>query len=211
MFTLIKREIEDNLVYFLAAALLSAVYVFVAISLAKDNLGHEPQTFSIGLLFVILPITTGLVFMAMGASQMTNDKNRKVSAFLSTLPVTRTQILLARVITGVLAILVLLLPVFITAALLMKTFVSPYVFPHHYLMEIFSTIFLMAFASYCMGLQIGLSSKRAGIVLAIFIFSPLIISLIFIKGFAVNIIILLLLLVIASLERTWQKFVSTAL
>ena len=210
MFTLIKREIEDNLVHFLAAALISAVYVFLAISLAKANLGHEPQTFSIGLLLVILPVI-GLVFMATGTSQMTNDKNRKVSAFLSTLPVTRTQILLARIITGVLAILVLLVPVFITIAFLTKTFVSKYVFPHHYLIEIFITIFLTAFASYCLGLQIGLTSKKVGIVLAVFILSPLIISLIFIKGFAIDIIILLVLLVIASVARTWQKFVSTAL
>jgi len=210
MFTLIKREIEDNLVDFLAAALLSAVFVFIAISLAKANLGHEPQTFSIGLLLVILPIT-GLVFMGMSTGQMTNDKTRKVSAFLSTLPVTRTQILLARVITGVLVMLVLFLPIFITATVLMKMFISPYVFAYHYLMEIFITIFLAAFAAYCLGLQIGLSSKRAGIVLAVFIFSPLIISLIFIKGFAINIIMLLLLVVIASLVRTWQKFVSTAL
>ena len=209
MLTLIKREIQDNLAYFVAAALSSAILVFVAVSLAKSSSGREVQNYAVAL-FLIIPLITVLGFMTMGTSQMLNDKTRKVSAFLSTLPVTRTRILLARIITGILAILVVLLPLLASGVILIRQYVSPYLFPHHYLIEIFITVFLGAFACYCLGLQLGLTSTKVTIVLAVFTFPALIISLVVIKGFALDSIILLLLLIAASLVRTWQKFVSSA-
>ena len=210
MFTLIKREIEDNFAYFLAAALFAAMLVFSAFTLARDYFGQDTETFAVLLPLLLSPIIA-IGFMTMGASQMINDKNRKVSAFLSTLPVTRTQVLLARVTTGALAIGVLLLPLLVTTTILFRLYVSPYVLPHHYIIEIFTTVFLVAFASYCIGLQIGLTTTKAARVLSIFILPALVMSLFFIKGFALNIIVLLLLLIAASLVRTWQKFLSIAL
>lgn len=208
MFTLIKREIEDNIAYFAAAALFSTALVIVAISFAYNAEALHVAALSLSIPILVLAI---LGFAAMGASQMYTDKTRKISAFLSTLRVTRAQILVARIVTGILTILILLIPLAVTAAVLLRIFPPPYPIYPHFVSEIFTTVFLTAFACYCLGLQIGWSPNKVIPVLGSIGATAVIVPLIIIKGFGVYTVIIMLLLIFASLTRTWQKFTSTPL
>jgi len=208
MFTLIKREIEDNIAYFATAALFSTALVIVVISLAYNAEELPVVALSLSIPIVVLAI---LGFSAMGASQMYTDKTRKISALLSTLRVTRAQILAARIVTGILTILILLVPLAVTAALLLRLFPPPYPIYPHFVSEIFTAVFLTAFACYCLGLQLGWSSNKAIRVLGSIGSTAVIVPLIAIKGFGACTAIIMLLLIVASLTRTWQKFKSTPL
>jgi hypothetical protein len=212
MFTLIKREIEDHIAYFIGAAVISGILIFLSILAISANEASEPVVF-VGLWIpAIIVLIIGLA--GMGVSQMYTDRNRRISAFLCGLPVTRGQILAARIITGILAILIFLVPVTITAVVLLRLFAPPV--PIHsgysgFIFDIFIVIFLMGFACYCIGLQTGWTSSRitptlGGVALA-FVLVPLIL----VKGFGLHIVVILLLFIIASLIRTWHRFTSTSL
>ena len=208
MFTLIKREIEDNIAYFATAALFSTVLVIVVISLAYN--AEEPPVVALSLSIPIIVLAI-LGFSAMGASQMYTDKTKKISAFLSTLRVTRAQILAARIVTGILTILILLVPLAVTAAVLLRIFPPPFPIYPHFISEIFTAVFLTGFACYCLGLQLGWSPNKVIPVLGSIGSTAVIVPLIVIKGFGACTAIIMLLLIVASLTRTWQKFKSTPL
>ena len=208
MFTLIKREIEDNIAYFAAAALFSTALVIAVTSLAYNAEELSEVALSLSIPIIVLAI---LGFSAMGASQMYTDKTRKISALLSTLRVTRAQILAARIVTGILTILILLVPLAVTAAVLLRLFPPPFPIYPHFVSEIFTAVFLTAFACYCLGLQIGWSPNKVIPVLGSIGSTAVIVPLIVIKGFGACTVIIMLLLIVASLTRTWQKFTSTPL
>jgi ABC-type transport system involved in multi-copper enzyme maturation permease subunit len=223
MFALIRREIEDNVAFFIAAAVFSTILVAGIATFAYDAKGskdthaytYEADVGGGGALFsalsfvVIVPVVVG--FPAMGASQMYTDRTRKISTFLSTLPVTRARILIARIITGTLAILILLVPLTITASILVRVFPPPYPIYPHYVSEVSVAVFLTGFACYCIGLQLGWSPNKAIPILGTLGATAVIIPIIVIKGFGAQTIIIMLLLIAASLTRTWQKFASTPL
>lgn len=209
MFTLIKREIEDHIAWFLAAGLFSAFLAAIWISLVSRRGSDGPPVTALAALF---PTTLVVVFgfCAMGASQMHMDRTRKISAFLSTLPVTRGRILIARIVTGILAILVLLVPLAVTAAVLSRLFAPPHPVYPAFVAEIFTVIFLMGFACYCLGLQTGWSSSKVIPTLGSLLLTFILVPLILIKGFGAHIVVILLLFIVASLIRTWHRFISTS-
>jgi hypothetical protein len=211
MFALIKREIQDHIVYFIGAAVFSAVFIIMAISLIHQS-PKEPPVFSIGL---GIPAVTIVIFgiCAMGATQMYLDRTRKISALLSTLAVSRNRILLARIIAGILAILTLLVPLIITAVILMRFFTLHIPFPMFggVVFEISVVVFLMAFACYCIGLQSGWNSNPLTPSLGALFLTCILLPLILIKGFGVHIVVILALFIVASLIRTWHTFMSTSL
>lgn len=147
----------------------------------------------------------------MGISQMYADKNKRISAFLLTLPVTRGRILAARIITGILAIVTLFVPLIITTIILYGLLVPPVPVIKGMIFDIFATIILTAIACYCIGLQTGWMTGRilpplAGLILT-FIFA----SIILIKGFWPQVWLLLIIFIIASVVRIRQKFMKTPL
>lgn len=210
MFTLIKREIEDHAAYFVGAAVLSAIFVALLVSavyLARvDELVVSPVGLSlpwIVLLIIGLP--------AMGVSQMNTDRTRRISAFLSVLPVTRGRILAARIITGILAILTVLLPLTITGAILWNLYAPRVpIFPG-LIFDMFVVTFLMAFSCYCLGLQTGWTSNKIAPTLGGLTLSCILVPLILVKGPGLHIVVILVVFIVASLTRTWHKFTSTAL
>ena len=212
MFTLIKREIQDHIVYFIGAAAFSAVFIIMSISVIHQYDPKEPPVFSIGL---GVPAATIVIFgiCAMGATQMYLDKTRKISALLSTLAVSRNRILLARIIAGILAILTLLVPLTIAAVILMRFFTILIPIPMYpgMVFEISVVVFLMAFACYCIGLQTGWNSSALTPSLGALFLTCIFVPLIFVKGFGVHIVVILLLFIIASLLRTWHTFMTTSL
>jgi hypothetical protein len=154
----------------------------------------------------------------MGVSQMHTDRNRRISAFLCGLPVTRDRILTARIITGILAILTFLVPLTITAMVLWYLFAPAgpiysiyFSIYTSFILDIFWGVFLISFACYCLGLQTGWTSSRITPTLGGMALTFVLVPLIFVKGFGLHIVAFLVLFIIASLTRTWHRFTSTSL
>jgi ABC-type transport system involved in multi-copper enzyme maturation permease subunit len=210
MFTLIKREIEDNMAYFLAAALFSALIIIASLAVIYQRNSDNIIELSLSFLLPTFPLML-VGFAAMGVSHMYMDKSRKISGFLSTLPVSRKRILLARIITGILAILILLVPLAVTTVILQRLFAPSYPVYAYFIPEIFTGVLLMGFACYCLGLQTGWTSGKVVPTLGGIVLTCVLVTLIFFKGFGLDTIVILLLLIIASLIRTWQKFMSASL
>lgn len=218
MFTLIKREIQDYIVYFIGAAVLSAILIVFTISMIRQyesfqrrdyNPGHL-DVFSVGVgipTFAIIVIG----ICGLGVSQMYLDRNRKISTFLSTLAVSRNRILLAKIITGILVILTLLVPLTVTSVVLLRLYVPPILIYPGIVFEIFVAVFLMAFACYCIGLQTGWTSGKVAPTLGGIALACIFIPLILIKGFGLQIVVILVLFIIASLIRIWNTFMTTSL
>lgn len=216
MFTLIKREIQDNIGYFIAAAGLSAILIGISISLIyEDPPRKDIVVWCISIGGGVVPL---IIFGigALGATQMGSDRNRKTSTFLATLAVSRSRILFARIITGILVILTLLVPLTIAAMILMRFFTFLISFPLYpgMIFEISITVFLMAFAFYCIGLQLGWTLSKFTSALGAMCATALpfvLVPLILVKGFGSHAIIILILFIGASFIHTWQKFISTPL
>jgi hypothetical protein len=209
MFTLIKREVEDHLAYFIGAIILSAVLAAMLASVFYyDEPGDRPVLVGLSIPAIIVLV---IGFTGMGVSQMYTDRNRKISTFLTALPVTRCQILTARIITGILAILIVLLSLIITGTILRRLFAPPIPIYPGLIFDLSVTAFLMGFACYCIGLQTGWTSSRITPTLGGLVLTCILAPLILVKGFGPLIKIILVLFIIASLIRTWQKFKSTAL
>jgi len=217
MFALIKREIRDHIVYFIGAAAFAAIFILISIpvvsryeSIKRQGYDYRTPEFTVGIGVPVVAIVI-IGICAMGATQMYLDRTRKISALLSTLAVSRSRILLARIVTGILAILTLLVPLTIAAVILLRLYAPPVLMYPGMVFEIFIAVFLMAFACYCIGLQTGWNSGKiiptlGGIALTC-IFVPLII----VKGFGLHIVVILVLFIIASLIRTWHTFMTTSL
>ena len=210
MFTLIKREIKDQIIYFIAATVYAAILIVVMVQVVYQ---HEFNDLPGGIIAVGTPagIIALLVICAMGVTQMYLDRTRKISAFLSTLTVSRSRILLARIFTGALVILIMFLPLVIVASILMRLFPTPVPIYQDMFFDISVTTFLMAFCCYCIGLQSGWTSNAIipslGALGLTCIFMPLVV----VKGFGMPIMVILVLFIAASLIRTWQTFKSTSL
>ncbi len=209
MLTLIKREIEDHIAYFAGAAIISAILVLrlIYIGYKQEMEGIENTIGSIGFFYAIL-IALGLCIM--GKNQMSVDRNKKISAFLSTLPVSRRRILASRIIVGVLTILIALVPPAIAVQFLLNTFKPSYPVYPYFTIEILSSLFLTTFAFYCIGLMSGFNTNKLAAGIGI-IMSFVFLTLILIKGCSLQSSIIPLLFIAASLIYTWKKFMKIPL
>jgi hypothetical protein len=205
--TLIHREIRDHALYIALPCFFSVVMVCIA---AMSSWWGIPLPISLAL---AANLTAGLFIglCCLGASQMYADRAGRVSVLLSTLAVTRGQVFLARVLVGVLTLLVAVIPLVITA-LVLPGQIIPQVSSYHRLVAVISvTISLAGFACYSIGLLVGWQTNRAWMLAGSVLLMALTASLVCIKGFGVDAMAVLLLLIAAVLVCTWSKFVSTSL
>ena len=218
MFTLIKREIRDHIAYFIGAAVLSAIFIIISFSVInqyessqiRNYSGGDSEMFTIGIgVPTVVIVIVG--FCGLGTAQMYLDRTRKISAFLSTLAVSRDRILTARIITGILVILTFLVPLTIATATLLRLYVPPVLIYPGMVFEIFVAVFLMAFACYCIGLQTGWNSGKVAPTLGGIVLTCIFVPLIFVKGFGLEIVVILVLFIIASLIRIRHMFMITSL
>ena len=77
--------------------------------------------------------------------------------------------------------------------------------------EIFSSAFLTTLACYLIGLQAGWNSGRLTPVIMGLILTCILSTLILIKGFTPEIMVILSLFIVAALIRTWHMFTTTPL
>lgn len=218
MLTLIRREIEDNLIMFLLAGLIAVILAPAMVYLAIDKATHSesPCSFSSSAVEAstfTLPCLLSFLAAAMGAAQMYMDRHRRISTFLSTLPTTRARILTARIMTGVLAIALGLVPVALAITITARIFyISPicdiYIafFTKRFLMT-----FLLAAACYCLGLLMGWDSSLFLPVLGTLVLLPVLVSVLVIKGLHAHSAIILSALILAFATRMWLSFRSTSL
>lgn len=205
MFTLIKREIEDHVVNFFLAVVISATMVGLLAFFAFNEFND------VSGILVSLGILALLTCCAMGITQVYTDRANKISPFLATLAVTRGQILTARCIVGVLAILTLLVPTMVATVVLLCKFLPPIAFYWWAIVEVFITVFLGALTCYCLGLLIGSTTRRLLLVGGCLAVPPAVIVLVLAKGFGTQVMIVLGLVILASLGRIVTKLSSTPL
>ena len=210
MFTLIMREIEDNRVFFIAAVILAVI--FSTLVVWQQFHPEENEKSVIVGLGTVISVVAMFFFCAMGAAQMYWDKTKKVSALLATLAVNRRQIFTARVIAGFLLVLIGFVPIAVTIITAISRFGIPFMpirsglYP-----EILIPVFLLGFASYCIGLQSGWTSNKIVPTLGALGLSFILISVIVIKGFGWEIYTILILFIAACIIRAWHIFSSAAL
>ena len=212
MLTLIKREIYDNNIYIIASLVSSILLSAAAVFIAYYSVGISGLTTLLIYIFLI-PMIGAFVSgaMAMGVSQMYSDRNRKVSSFLSTLAATRDQILIARISVGVLAILIFVIPIIITATLIFHFFIPSVPIFKEIFLNIFFITILTSLACYCIGLMTGWTKVRYIPLLAGLPFLFIFVTIIIIKGFGIQSGLLLILFIAASFVQIRNRFMSTPL
>lgn len=211
MFTLIKREVEDHIVYFTAAIVFSLVISLMMILSSYNKGGSEEFGVVFSLFYFLLSAVVIIGLCALGTSQMYTDRNRKISAFLSTLPVSRNQILAARIITGLLAVLVLLAAPAITTKILLRSLSAEKAMIEQLSLDIFSMLFLAGFGIYCTGLMCGFSSSKIVPTLGSLVLSVVLLTIIIIKGPGTEAGLILSVYITSCLVYTWRRFNTTAL
>jgi hypothetical protein len=209
MLTLIKREIRDHSIFFISSVILSTVLIGLSIATLDGHRWIEDEE-TLGTVAIALTIIV-FGFFAMGAVQMDTDRNRKISAFISILSVSRNRILLAKILAGLLAILIAHVPLAVTVTILLRIHAPPIPVFFVMVLEIFSSAFLITLACYLIGLQVGWNSGRLTPAIVGLALTGILLTLILIKGFTPEITVILLLFIVASLIRTWHLFTSTPL
>ncbi len=209
MLTLIRREAYDNLMYLVGLCLVTAMLISLLILAAYEEIQGLQEGYVVPLGLLIFMLLIG--FCALGAAQMYGDRANRVSPLLTTLAVTRNQILAARVLTGLLAVLVVLLPVVVTGVILLRTFVPPLEFYRRMVVEVSVTLALAACACHSAGLLIGWTTNRVRLLVGTVLLVAAVVSLLWIKGFGPGVMGVLLLFIGATLGRTWHTFTSSSL
>ena len=206
MLSLIAREIRDNIVSVALPCLASALGITLAIifALSRANGGAFPVT------IMFTPILL-LAFCSLGVSQAYGDRANRISSLLATLGITRNRIFAARVLAGLLIVLVCLVPLVVTTILLLWRFAPPLEFYGRMVVEISLTVFLAAVACYFAGLLVGWTTSKAWLLAGSVLLLLSLVSLVVIKGFGLGAMALLLLFIGATLWYAWHTFTSASL
>ncbi len=208
--TLMKREVIDHVAYFVGAVLLSGLVTFMMVTMILGMEARELQNVVPGASIpVVLLAVVGLC--GLGVSQMYTDRTRKISALLIVLPTTRWHIFGARVATGLLAILTLLVPPAIAGAVLLDMRTGEVPLYAGVLGDVLRSVFLICFACYGVGLYAGWDRRSLTPTLGVLPVVGLIPLLVIIKGFGPEVAGILLVFIAACLTATWCRFSSSSL
>ena len=216
MFTLIKREIEDNMAMLMLAAFATLIFTSTIVYVFYNIEEYDVNRTLTGIpnaMFIVLAfywICLALISAVFGAAQTYLDRSQKISTFLSTRATTRRRILSAKIIAGLLLILLSLMP-FIAACIILLRLYPPVVLDTTFIVKILTTMVLSSLTCYTLGLQMGWQPNKSTAILGSLLFTPVLLSVIIIKGFGFQSDFVLALFAIAMLVRTWQRFMSTAL
>ena len=214
MFSLIKREIKDNIFYFILPVCFAAASVtYIVANVLKEVIHDVPVGIPeiMYLVFYTYIPFAGIVAAAFGASQMYTDKSKRISGFLITLATTRGRILTAKVITGLLWISVALLPIAAADAALLKVFNPLVPIDSKSLVSLFIITFTLYTGCYVTGLLLGWTANKAVPAFGCLVITAVLISVVIIKGFTLSAFVILLLFTVAAMIRTTQNFLTTPL
>jgi ABC-type transport system involved in multi-copper enzyme maturation permease subunit len=206
------REIRDHLPYFAAAAVTSGLLIALLAEVVLNTRGGESDTAAVaaaGLVPIVIALGVGLC--ALGSSQMHTDRTGRVSAFLATLPVTRSQIFLARLTAGVLAILILLVPLMAAGVVVMNLRIPPVPLFPGLLRDLSVGVFLVCLVCYSIGLHSGWNARVLVPTLGVLPLVALAPLLIVIKGFGLELVVILAFFALAGLTAAWCRFSGSPL
>jgi hypothetical protein len=206
MLTLIRRELYDHISYLILALLISFIIIGMVILMV---LWDMPEASFALATFVAVGLLG--IFSFLGTAQMYSDRANRISALLATLAVTRSRVLAARVLAGAIVIVLSFLPVAIAAVALLHTLVPPLAFYWRMILEVGTTMVLLGFACYCAGLSVGWTGNKVLLLAADLVLFVLIVPVFLVKGFGIEAIVILLLLVGAMLLRTWKSYATVSL
>ena len=207
MLTLIRREIHDHSIYVLASCAISAIAIAIMIYASFYGIDRPAA-----ILFPALLMLVSFVgFSALGTAQMYSDRANRISALLSTLAVTRHHIFAARVLVGILAVLLATIPVIVTAVILLQMFLPPLEFYRRMVVEISVTAVLVGMVCYSVGLLVGWTTNKTWLIVGNLFVLTLCLSLLLVKGFGADVMSILLVFIAAALVCTWHKFISASL
>jgi hypothetical protein len=169
MWTLIKREVKDETVILLIG--LAVVIVTGTIALITDiNKYNDRTTNPLGLsqsfeaLFNIGTILFSLLVTALGINQVYKDRTKKISAFLVTLATTRQWLLVAKILLGIIFIIIGFVMSALPVMIMLKKY--PPILPVDYSVLLIKWLFgiCFGFTSYMLGLVCGFSKSQWGFV-----------------------------------------------
>lgn len=213
MLTLIKREIRDLVVLYIVIGI-GAFVLCAWLWYGVRNEIIERIAFNIprGMVKSFALIWPMYFIMAsLGATQMCEDKSKRISTFLGTLATTRKQIFASRLIAGVIAILLLMVPLAIMQFIIIKLIDVglPFNFSSIYLLNVLCGALL--FACYAGGLWVGWRSntifaRLASVALTIGLF-----LIVFFKGLTYETAGVLLVFAIACLIRSAYNYLNASL
>jgi len=199
----------DNIVFLIASGLASAMLVAIMFTM---NLGDEVEEGRLIAITGLFPVA-GAVFIGlswMGATQMQTDKTKKIYSMLFTKPVSRSQVLFAKIVTGLLVILVFLLPIFAASGLLLNALepdVVEIIIPGIFIPTA-TGVLMLFFGCYCLGLICGLSSNKIIPAFGGVVLSVLLVPIVVIKGFGFEALGIIVLFVCLCLLFVWKRFLS---
>ena len=195
---LIKRQIVDDAPFFISALVASGIIVLILGSLAF--IYPRDLLLQMIVLLISLPALISICFFSLGVAQTHIGQKNGISAFLSVLPVKRSQIFLMRFITGILITLTVLslLALAITGGILSGLLLWPESLLPDGLYYFFIGMFLIGFACYCFGLYVGCKAQTFAGAMCVLPLVVIFVSLIVIKGFGWTLIIIALLFIVAS-------------
>lgn len=214
MWTLIKREMRDHWMH----VVVPIIFMFFALtSIVSQALwgGHDIPVLGMSddlLAICWIPLVIfPLLAAKLGMSQMYVDHSRKISAFLLSQPTSRSKLLVAKIIAGLIWILFVSVPFILTDVILLA--IMPPLIPGGsvFLIRLMVTAVLVNLACYSIGLVNGWgTNKYVPHFIAIALSLPLL-SLLVIKGFGVETWAVLILVIITALLKLCEKFMATSL
>ena len=213
MWTLLKREVEDQLVLFV-------LVILAGISFAGWMAGVFPSMKTIPQTRVPYELYAMFYFLLVGLSigggvlaglQMAGDRTRGVSRFLSTLTATRSQILVCKWIAGLIWVILGILPAAVVCAILAQRWVRIVPIDTSPIVWMITGTALSIWASYAFGMQAVMAKRPAWVVLGSLFFTAGLLSVVVIKGFGLHTHLLAALVGLACLVRTWIQFHTIAL
>ncbi len=222
MWTLVKRELSDVVIFLITIQIITITALAISGSYLFEALEDKPYGLPIHMYSILTIGGIILTWLAsiFGCYQMQTDKTHKVSTFLCTLAATRQTILLSRIITG---LIFTLLPIILTAIMFYIALqFHPRVFDlgqySTILIKMFFTLTLLAITNYAFGLQLGLSFDKdqkqidAGkFLLLLTAISLLLIILVYLKGIGLTCWMILLLLSTCSFWLLFNKYTKVPL
>ncbi len=206
MLTLIEREFRDHIVYFVAGILFSIIIIGSLFSSRFTEFEEIVVVLVIPMIFIVL-----FGAAAMGAGQMYSDRSNKVTSFLSTLAVNRAHILTARCLVGVAVILVPFVSITAVVVVLLGGRFPLLPVYSGTIRDVASTAFLLTFSCYCIGLLCGWTTNKFLPAFGCLLFPLVAMMLVVVKGFGVETMAVLMVVILASLVCIWVRFSSTPL
>jgi hypothetical protein len=200
---LIKRQIVDNAIYFVIAAVLSLAVTFallsVALSESLDSLSGYAVTLILGA-----PVIICIGSFLLGAVQTHSDRISGITETLLILPAGHGRILLARFVTGVLAIITTSAPLAVTGTILWKFLGPPEWLFHDWIADSTVGLFLAALTCYVLGLTTALRRETFLSIMLALPSTLIIVLLIIARGFGWPLNAALLPVIVASVIRLWR-------